>query len=269
MFEFEYDALSEEQINACLRRIGWEGETEHTIECLSALIGQFQSTLPFDNQDICYGHLRSLDLSREHLFEKIVEGQRGGVCFEMNSLLLMLLRGLGFDAYLCICRVASGRTELANLTHCAVIVRLDGKQYYCDVGYGGPAASFAVELSESRQTVHDETYWIEDTCEGWRLLMRMDSEGNKAPVIVFLPAAVLQKDRLLLSDYLFGNPENFFASKPVMNIRTKSGHKSLTGNVFTRVDAVRCSERLLRDSEIENVLHDEFRVDYKGRELRE
>ncbi len=232
MYEFLYDSLSPEQAEAYLRRIGYEGTPALTKEALDWLVYCHQCKVPFENLDIFY-KLAPIRLDAASLYEKIVERRRGGFCFELNGGFVLLLRALGFDAYSCMCRVAATRTELGNLSHRGVLVRLEGRLFFCDVGLGGPMAPFAVEVSEERQTVFGETYWIEPTYEGWYLQRRLDSQGQVGNVVIFAPQPFLPKDFLPLCQSLLSSPDSSFRTHRTVNLRTAAGHLHLRDAVLT------------------------------------
>ena len=153
--------------------------------------------MPFENIDTRLLHC-PISLSSQDLYRKIVEERHGGFCFELNGLFLLLLRSLGFEAYACVSRVAAGFNTLRALTHRASIVRLNGKEYLCDVGLGGPMAPFAVEISPLPQTKKGETYRIADTGDGWKILLRRETAHTEKPVIIFALLPFLRKISLPL-----------------------------------------------------------------------
>lgn len=225
MYTVEYDRLSEEQTKKYLERIGLSYPAAPTLETLHTLIWSHQCMVPFENIDT---RLFScpVSLSSQDLYRKIVEERHGGFCFELNGLFLLLLKSLGFKAYACMCRVAAGFTTLRALTHRASIVCLDGKEYLCDVGLGGPMAPFAVELSSEPQTRKGETYRITDTGDGWKLLLRREAEGADSPVIIFAAVPFLSEDFTPLMDALLARPDNLFSNHLVINLRTPDGYKN-------------------------------------------
>jgi len=163
MANFVYEPLPD--LEAYLARMGYTGSRELTRETLNALVYAHQCSIPFENLSCCdYDEPVVLDIPS--LYDKIVNRKRGGYCFELNGIFAAMLRAFGFDAYSTMCRLA--RTdELRPVMHRGVVVRLDGKHYFCDVGYGGPMAPFAIELSPERQTFYGETFWVEESVDGW------------------------------------------------------------------------------------------------------
>lgn len=92
--------------------------------------------IPFENLDVLLP--REIHLDDRTLEEKLINGRRGGYCFEQNGLLERVLRELGFNV-----RSLLGRVVLANpsqmppRTHRLLLVEVDGERWIADVGFGG------------------------------------------------------------------------------------------------------------------------------------
>ena len=107
-----------------LERIGYTGKAEPTLECLNALISAHQRSVPYENLDVGRYHL-PITLNIDHLYEKIVLNHRGGYCFENNTSFLSLLRGVGFDARPCMCRIMVGVPGVVpQVSHRASIITI-------------------------------------------------------------------------------------------------------------------------------------------------
>ena len=136
MYEFQFEGYSQEQCAEYLKRIGMDKPRESFLPSLmnlDRLISQHQKTVPFENLALCM-NWGTVDLQPDALYQKIVLNRRGGFCFELNGAFLLLLKGLGYDAAGCMARVGLPFIgDLTYLDHRAVIVRLEGKTYFCDV----------------------------------------------------------------------------------------------------------------------------------------
>ena len=259
MYEFIYDTLTDEQVRAYLDRLCFTDEHVCSKENLDRLIYLHQCHIAFENLDVYYRQL-PLSLDTQDLFDKIITRGRGGFCFELNGLFVLLLRTLGYDAYSCVCRVAANRTELGNLAHRAVIVRLDGKTYVCDVGLGGPMPPFAVEISETRQTLRGETTWVEPTEMGWYLQRRLTKEGTEANIIIFGLQAFLAKDFIPLCTALTDDPNSVFRTNLMVNLRRPDGYHRLRNGVLTVESAEGKEDRTVTDAELASVLTEYFHL---------
>lgn len=264
MYEFEYDHIPD--VGAYLERIGYTGSTEPTRENLNALVYAHQCTVPFENLDP-YGFRKVVSLDTNHLFEKIVVQRRGGYCFEMNGLFVCLLRDLGYDAVSCCCRVAGRRTTLGAAMHRGCIVRLDGKQYFCDVGLGGPMAPFAIEISEEKQTFYGETYWVEPTEQGWYMLLRAPGVGygeaneepvERRPVVIFGTQPFLNIDFDPMSKACSTNPNSMFTTVYVANLRLPDGFRALKDHTYTELTGGVKTEMEVPEEQIADLLYEKF-----------
>jgi N-hydroxyarylamine O-acetyltransferase len=80
------------------------------------------------------------------IFNKIVEKQRGGYCFEHNKLVLNVLAELGFDVRLLMAKVVYNRDVDVARTHRVTLLNLNGYDYIVDAGFGHFGARFPVKL---------------------------------------------------------------------------------------------------------------------------
>ena len=82
-------------LDTYLKRIDYSGPRSPTIATLRALHAQHPRAIPFENLDTLLGKPVRLDL--QSLERKLVQGRRGGYCFEQNLLFKHVLHALGFD----------------------------------------------------------------------------------------------------------------------------------------------------------------------------
>ncbi|WP_327681855.1 arylamine N-acetyltransferase family protein [Kitasatospora sp. NBC_00458] len=119
-------------------RIGWDGERAPTVATLRSLHHAHVLGIPFENIDVVVGTVPSLDLA--DLQAKLVEGSRGGYCFEHNTLFAAVLEQLGFGVTRLTGRVrlGAGPGEVRPRTHMVLEVRVPGEsgRHLADVGFG-------------------------------------------------------------------------------------------------------------------------------------
>ena len=262
MYEFHYDTLSPEKLDAYLSRIGYSGERSLTKETLDALVYLHQCHVPFEDLDV-FDQLAPIRLDAASLFDKVVTRHRGGFCFELNGSFQLLLHSMGFDAYSCMGRVAANRTELGELYHRVTVVRLDGKQYVCDVAMGGAMPPFAVEMSPVRQSAYGTTCWVEPLQEGWWLLRRLNEEGEPAGLSIFAPIALLFKDFEPFCRALLANADNNFRCHRVVSLRTADGYHSLRDDILTVRRGEEKREICVSPETFPQVLKEYFGLSYK------
>src|SRR5580692_12405793 len=93
-------------IDAWLRRIGYAGARQPVLETLRGVIAAHTATIPFENVDVLLGRPPKLDI--RSLQRKIIDGGRGGYCFEQNTLFRAGLVALGFRVTGLLARVIRG-----------------------------------------------------------------------------------------------------------------------------------------------------------------
>lgn len=159
------------------RRIGFDGPLIPTLETLTRLVACHAAAIPFENIDVLAGRVPGLDAAS--LQQKLVQGRRGGYCFEQNGLLRTVLQQAGFAAKGLEARVRAGVPAdiVTGRTHMALRVTIDGDDYLADVGFGGLAPTAPLKLaSRAEQAVAGGIYRFVDT-ESELLLQSETDEG--------------------------------------------------------------------------------------------
>jgi|GEM_PF-1678861 len=128
-------------LDAYLRRIGYEGPREPTLAVLRDLARLHTLAIPFENLAPLLGRPPKLDAASVEA--KLVRSRRGGYCFEHNPLLQRVLRALGFEARSLAARVLLRQPEgvTAPRTHALLRVEAEGRSHLVDVGFGGQTPS--------------------------------------------------------------------------------------------------------------------------------
>lgn len=115
-----------------LERIEIQTNIDVNLNSLRLIQKQHLLTVPFENLDMhLYKHLKT---DFDSLYNKIVNGKRGGICYELNGLLYFMLKSIGFKV-----KVLGGKVLKQNgsyFDHMLLIVELDQKDYLVDVGFG-------------------------------------------------------------------------------------------------------------------------------------
>lgn len=262
MYEFEFAGFTKEQCDAYLERIGAEYDGNPTLENLNDLIFRNQSQVPFENLAV-YDHFGTVNLDPDALFRKIVIEKRGGFCFELNGAFTLLLKGLGYDVVSLMARVGIPFIgKLMPLYHRAIQVAIDGKDYYCDVGMGGPKPSFAVPMSGEKASARNQRYWIEDTDRGWKML-KNDNKGDDGAVIIFAPIAFLPFDFYAPCQELLDSRNSIFHMGRMVNLTTEDGFLHLDDKTLTIRKGEEETKRDVNEAELPEVLKTYFGIEYR------
>lgn len=118
-----------------LQHIGFTGAARPDLPTLQQLHHRHMLSVPFENLSIIYH--QGIRLAPEALFSKVVERNRGGFCYELNTLFALLLREIGFRV-----SFISGeiRARVGHFgppyDHLALRVDLEDQAWLVDVGFG-------------------------------------------------------------------------------------------------------------------------------------
>ena len=121
--------LTSSQIAAFMDNLGLNPMGELTIERLRIIIQQFLARVPFQNLTMLVGPMRRPTWSE--ICDEMLCGN-GGLCTTRNPFLKALLERLGFD----VCFVSASMVKPD--CHIGLLVFIEGKEYWVDVGNGYP-----------------------------------------------------------------------------------------------------------------------------------
>ncbi|RYZ02269.1 MAG: arylamine N-acetyltransferase, partial [Comamonadaceae bacterium] len=181
-----------QHLDRYLRRLGFAAAPPPTLHTLCLLQLRHTAAFPFETLSTLLHQRVPIDLPS--LERKLLLERRGGYCYELNGLYLALLQRLGFDAAPLSGRVVMGGPEDAQpaRTHLMARVRLAGRDWLSDVGFGGlvPTAPLALDEAGPQPTPHEPfrldrqagrctlRAWVG---EQWRAMYVFDGE-QPAPV---------------------------------------------------------------------------------------
>ncbi len=257
MYEELYASIPDP--DAYLARVGLTRPAQPDLDFLNRLVYAHQQRVIFENLDSClYRKPVSLEIPR--LYEKVVVQHRGGFCFELNALFTQLLRDLGYTAWGCMVRLLRKKDFVPPIRHRGNLVELEGRLYFCDVGYGGPMPPGAVEVADGgRLEAHGEAYWIRRADPYWWSLYRSTHTGEAEEMLRFFTVPQNEVDFMVLSDFCSTSPESIFTQKPFLNRRTGSGSRSILGDTFIRVENhVSTATVMQTQEEFFRILKEEF-----------
>ncbi len=209
-------------------RIGYRGPAEPTLDVLRQLHLLHPQAIPFENLAPYSGRSVALDL--EAIAEKMFTQRRGGYCFEHNTLLLAVLRQMGFHVTPLIARVRwQVPAEIhTGLTHMLLRVELEGRSWFVDVAFGSttqtaplaflpdvpqatPHGTFRVAQAEGELSLDFQTL------SGWQTVYRFTLE----------PAADV--DFEIGNWYTSTHPQSVFLNSLLVS-RTQPGARELMVN---------------------------------------
>lgn len=251
--------------NAYLRRINYDGPLDPDERTLRALHRAHLIAVPFENLDI---HLsRPILLDERSIYEKIVTGNRGGFCYELNGLFAMLLRSLGYDVTLLSAGVYNGTTFGPEFDHLTLLVQHDHR-WLADVGFGDAFAE-PLLLDDPGEQEQDTGLYRIETAGGIRLLMQRDKDGNWVPMHRFSLRPRTLPEFAGMCDYHQLSPDSPFPRRWFCSRMTTGGRISITGRRIIRtVRGERIESRFTDPGEALAALREHFRIDLEESALR-
>lgn len=244
-----------------LERLGYASAPAATLDNLREL--QKRHTTEFAFETLSTMLRVPVEVEPAAIQDKLLHQGRGGYCFELNRLFLLLLQALGFDARGLTGRVVMGGPEdaLPARTHMLVLVTLEGVRYITDVGFGGMVPTGPLLLdSEAEQATPHEAYRL-SYVDGTYTLRARVADSWRA-MYVFDLQAVADIDYVVGNWYVCTHPDSPFLGQMIA-ARTGPGlRKTLNNGSFAIHRLGQASERVQLDSvdEVLRVLRDEFGI---------
>ena len=236
-------------LDAYLRRIGYDGKLAPTGQTLAGLHRAHVAAIPFENADIMLGRGVAVDLPS--IQDKLVHRHRGGYCFEHGQLLAAVLERLGYDVSRFMARVNG---DHAARTHLVLRVRAGSQSWLADTGFG---TGLIEPLPFGDETPRDQYGWTYRlTAAGphlWQLQERQD--GGWVTRYRFDDQPQYPADVTVANHFTASYPDSAFVRQLVIIRKDTTGLRMLTGR---RLSITRPghqgSDRQLGDAEFASTL---------------
>lgn len=253
-------ATDELDLDRYFARIGYTGSARPDLETLQALTELHPAAIPFEAIDVILG--RPVDLSLRAIQAKLIDGGRGGYCFEHNGLFKRVLSALGFTVEGLIGRVFWMLPRDAPplpLTHMALRVTIDGERWLADVGFGSctAAAPLRFDALGAEQPARHETFHLVHR-GAWTALEAQLPDGWQL-LYMLSPEPALDVDYIAANWYTSTHPESTFRRELRAALTTPERRTTLLNNRLTIRQARGGMERrLLSESELADTLVSTF-----------
>lgn len=236
----------QEKLSAYMERLGIRSPygADADAGLLQKIFYAHVTRIPYENISFL---LRITDLSMDALFRQVVTEKRGGVCYELSTLLGWALRRLGYEVKDILCDHYRIHDEDTPRKHKGLCVKDSaGKLWWVDVGDSFSNIKSPLELKEDViQELDGEKYRFEKMSDGrwmeWTFVknrwIRNYAFAEKDSTMAEL---LMSKDAVMASDIPF-------MKIPMFGLRTREGMIFLKGNeLHTNVNGVHsmklCSE---------------------------
>ncbi len=252
--------------------LGPDALEERSVESLARIQRAHVRSVPFENLSITGDPFTAdsgegVTLSLPALYQKLVEDERGGYCFELNGLFGWLLAEGGFESDRIAARVLGEDGDARPpANHHAHIVTLD-QRYLVDAGLGVPTMRRPLPLDGSPRTDEAGVTWrvVESDRPDTEYLTQFQTPGDDD----WTDRYVFRKTPRDLAffeatcEFLASAPESPFTGDPVVSIATADGHKKLSRETLTVGDGSETTEQAVAADEWHDVLETEFGLRYE------
>jgi len=212
------------ELDAYLRRIGLDGQPT-----LARVHRAHASAIPFEGLSAHLGEPVPLDPAS--LAEKIVDGGRGGYCFEQNLLLKAALEALGYEveAYLARVRIGLAPGQIRGRTHMALRVRENGQDWHADVGLGGGTLIDPIPWGPGDEL--EQAGWRYRVVErDGEYVLRGIEEGSWSDLYAFVPQPAPPIDVEISNWWVSTCPDSTFVSGYLVSRQWPDGRRLLLTN---------------------------------------
>jgi N-hydroxyarylamine O-acetyltransferase len=185
-------------------------------------------SIPFENFDIHLG--RTISLEPSALVKKMLNQPRGGYCHELNGLLRLALKSLGFAVRTVMARVLYERTDLGARTHQVVIVTLSGQDWLADVGFGGPCLRLPLPIiTDQVYEQYGDHYRLRHDAR-YGIILQKESQNAFIDLYAFNDKELtLDVDIEMSNHYTSTWPGSIFRLRRMCSLPQKWGRTTLTG----------------------------------------
>lgn len=237
-------------------RIGYEGDLKADENTLRLLMRHQLMTIPFENLDVQAGKVVSL--VPEEIVEKIIDRNRGGYCYEVNGLFAMALEAIGIE-YQYVAARPMFYPDKRPKTHMAIIAKVEGKDWLCDLGFGSYGIRAPMDLGQIGKPIkQDHDLFMLEKLETGEYLLKARVEGVWANQyafdlhswewIDFAPANYLNST----------HPDAIFVQKRLVIIQNLAGRTILLGNSLKTIQNGVINKTEIEDEQVKGALETYF-----------
>lgn len=225
-------------ISRYLERIKYDGVVYNDLSTLQSLYHNHVFAIPFETLDI-YNHV-PISLQIESLYEKVILGNRGGYCYELNVLFHHLLAVCGFKVSMIAGRLLHGHGFGRPFEHMALLVELEGKKWLVDVGYGDfslkPLAITPGEVQSDGRTTYQILEKVVDGEEYLAVAKWKPSKKTFRIEYIFTLTPRVLQEFAAMNHFHQTSPESHFARSLICSLPTPEGRISIVNNKFMRTE---------------------------------
>ncbi|WP_342495782.1 arylamine N-acetyltransferase [Bacillus sp. FSL K6-0994] len=218
---------------AFLQKIEYEGQSI-TFDDLPVVLKKMAFTFPFENRAVL--NKQSYALNQEGLKQHLLEGNRGGLCYDLNPLLYYVLKEAGLSVQLLqgTVYIKEADTWAIDGTHVAIMLKHHNERFLIDAGFGVNLPLQPVPFTED---------WVEGASIRFRVkaketekgthLLQLDKGDGAETGYAFTLNEVDEDALCQLRHEIYENESSTFNKRPLASKLTPTGRVVVTEDHVT------------------------------------
>jgi N-hydroxyarylamine O-acetyltransferase len=241
-----------------LERIGFLETPWVNDDTFFSLHRQHILNVPFENLDIHFKKLFTLE--KDKIYNKVVENNRGGFCYELNYIFNELLNRIGFTSRIISARILNDDIPGPEYDHMLLLVQTD-KQFIADVGYGD-LFMHPLELKENTIQSDGRNYFKIEKYDGEDYVVSMSADME-----LFQKKYTFKLSACSTSDFLGicydkqTNPDSYFVKNTICTKATPAGRVTLFNDkLIEKINDEKREITIKDDDDLKNCLKQRFQI---------
>lgn len=252
------NCYTKSELDKYLKRINIGEKENPSLDFLFSLQESHLLNVPFENLDIHCG--TSIDLDIKKIYDKIVLNNRGGFCYELNSIFFILLKTLGYKVKLISARVFSNNVYGPEFDHMAIISKINNEEYLIDVGFGEFAFG-PLKISLNHYQHDKRGVFIFNTFNNNYLRLSTIENEMQTPQYIFQNRPRKINDFHQMCFYHQSSPKSHFTKNKVVTLPTQNGRITLNSDKLKITTNGNSSEIYIADNQqFKKYLKDHFNI---------
>jgi N-hydroxyarylamine O-acetyltransferase len=215
---------------ACLERIGYDENVKRDEATLRGLQRAFLLSVPFENLDIHMG--RHIAFTPEAVFRKVMRQNRGGFCYELNSLFHDLLKEIGFDVqFHGASMMRDGRPGM-KMGHMVLLVHINRETWLTDVG-NGKSTREPLRLDATTQSSAEGVHYRVHQTEAGPALFETGENGQWKARFLIDPEPKTRESFIEACEWTQTSRDSKFTQQRLCTLARANGRVLLTDNKLT------------------------------------
>lgn len=218
-------------------------------------------SIPYENLDPMNGISTSMDSAS--LYKKMILHRRGGYCFELQGLFLLLLTTLGYHVEQRAGRFMDEPGIIQMRRHRVLIVNIDGMPWLTDVGVNSesPRQPILLKTGQIQQDGISAYCMDKDSFYG-HVLMQKEPGKKWKPIYGFTDEPQIDGDFIMPSFYCDHHPDSTFNKYMKISIFTRDANLTIVKNEMRiyRNGTIEKRHTLTDETETAHILSDVFHI---------